>query len=155
MIRINLFSVVNPCLWVPALSVLFLPVSTWALTNNIALTPQMGWNGYDAYGCGPLGEVLETNAASLIASNGMAAAGYQFINIDDGWAATRDSNGVIQAYSIINKFPHGIQWLAGYVHGLGLKLGVYTDHGTNTCSACIETSIDSNGKQPGSYSYEY
>src|SRR5690242_17939100 len=106
---------------------------THALTNNLALTPQMGWNDWNSYGCG-INEGAVTNTANLIYSNGMMAAGYKFINIDDGWASSRDSNGVIQAYSISTKFPHGIKWLADLVHSRGLKLGIYTDHGTNTCS---------------------
>lgn len=126
-----------------------------ALTNNAALTPPMGWNNYNAYGCAGLGESLITNTASLLRSNGMAAAGYQYVDMDDGWAATRDPNGVIQAYSIPGKFPHGIPWLANYVHALGLKLGLYTDNGVNSCSRCIATSINPAGEDPGSYNYEY
>jgi autotransporter-associated beta strand protein len=130
------------------------PFEAPALTNNIALTPQMGFNDWNAYGCN-INQGVITNTASLMAANGMLAAGYQYVNIDDGWAATRDSNGVIQAYSISGKFPQGIPWLANYVHGLGMKLGLYTDHGTNTCSSCIETSINPVGKDPGSFDYEY
>jgi alpha-galactosidase len=123
-----------------------------ALTNNLALTPQMGWNDWNSYHCG-ISESAVTNTANVIVANGMAAAGYQFVNIDDGWASSRDTNGVIQAYSISTKFPHGIAWLANYVHSTGLKLGIYTDHGTNTCSSCITGANPP--KQPGSYGYEY
>jgi alpha-galactosidase len=126
--------------------------SAQAITNNLALTPAMGWNDWNSYHCG-INESAVTNTANVIVANGMAAAGYQFVNIDDGWASSRDSNGVIQAYSISTKFPHGIAWLADYVHSVGLKLGVYTDHGTNTCSSCI--SGQTPPKQPGSYGYEY
>lgn len=126
----------------------------FALTNNVALTPPMGWNDWNAYGCNT-SEYVVTNNAGIIVSTGMKAAGYQYVDIDDGWAATRNSNGVIQAYSIPGKFPDGIPWLADYVHGLGLSLGLYTDNGTNTCSSCIDTSINPVGKDPGSYQYEY
>ena len=84
-----------------------------------------------------------------------AVRSYQFVNIDDGWASSRDSNGVIQAYSISGKFPHGIKWLSDFVHSQGLKLGIYTDHGTNTCSSCISTSVNPVGKQPGVMATEY
>ncbi len=120
-----------------------------ALTNNLALTPQMGWNDWNSYGCG-VSESAVTNTAGIMVANGMKAAGYQFVNIDDGWAGSRDSNGVIQAYSIATKFPDGIPWLADYVHARGLKLGIYTDHGTNTCSHCI-----GGVQSPGSFGYEY
>ena len=137
----------------PLLAVL-LPLQVIALTNNLALTPQMGWNDWNSYGCG-ISESAVTNSANTIVADGLKAAGYQFVNIDDGWAATRNAYGVIQAYSIPGKFPDGIAWLANYVHAQGLKLGVYTDHGTNTCSSCIETSLNPVGEQPGSYDYEY
>jgi alpha-galactosidase len=130
-----------------------LPVQkSHALTNNLALTPPMGWNDWNSYGCG-ISESAVTNTINIVATNGMAAAGYQFIDIDDGWASSRDSNGVIQAYSISSKFPHGIKWLADYAHASGLKLGIYTDHGTNTCSDCIGGATPPN--QPGSFGYEY
>src|SRR5581483_7532859 len=123
-----------------------------ALTNNLALTPPMGWNDWNSFGCG-ISETAVTNNAGIIASTGLRAAGYQYVDIDDGWASSRDSNGVIQAYSISGKFPHGIPWLSDYVHSLGLKLGVYTDDGTNTCSSCITGATPP--KDPGSFNYEY
>ncbi len=46
-------------------------------------------------------------------------------------------------------------FVANYVHSKGLKLGVYTDDGTNTCSTCISMLYDPVGKDPGSYGYEY
>jgi alpha-galactosidase len=133
----------------------FVPL-TRAVTNNLALTPPMGWNDWNAYHCGSsFGESAITNNAAIIVANGMKAAGYQYVDIDDGWASSRDSNGVIQAYSVAGKFPHGIPWLADYVHSKGLKLGVYTDDGTNTCSGCISTSDNPVGKDPGSFNSEY
>ena len=134
------------------LLIAWLPLKGMALTNNLALTPPMGWNDWNAYGCG-ISEFIVTNNAGVIAANGMKAAGYQYIDVDDGWASSRDSNGVIQPYSLANKFPDGIPWLANYVHGMGLKLGIYTDHGTNTCSSCI--TGETPPKDPGSYGYEY
>ena len=112
----------------------------------------MGWNDWNSYGCG-ISEAAVSNTIVMVATNGMKAAGYQFIDIDDGWAGSRDSNGVIQAYSISSKFPDGIKYLADFAHSHGLKLGVYTDHGTNTCSSCI--SGETPPKQPGSLGYEY
>ncbi len=102
----------------------------------------MGWNDWNAYHCG-ISETAVTNNAGIIVATGMKAAGYQYVDVDDGWASSRDSNGVIQAvFGFAGKFPDGIPWLADYVHGLGLKLGVYTDNGTNTCSSCISTNIN-------------
>ncbi|HTX21138.1 MAG TPA: NPCBM/NEW2 domain-containing protein [Candidatus Aquilonibacter sp.] len=138
--------------WCLVLIALLFPTVSRALTNNLALTPPMGWNDWNAYGCS-ISEFIVTNNAGLIVSDGLKAAGYQYVDIDDGWASSRDSNGVIQAYSISTKFPDGIPWLANYVHSLGLKLGVYTDNGTNTCSSCITGATPP--KDPGSYNREY
>lgn len=128
------------------------PLPVLALTNNVALTPPMGWNDWNAYGCGT-SETIISNNAEVIATNGMKAAGYQYVDIDDGWASSRDSNGIIQPYSIAGKFPDGIPWLANDVHSMGLKLGLYTDDGTNTCSSCISGANPP--KDPGSYEHEY
>src|SRR5690242_9187449 len=128
MVSLKILVLVSPLCW--------LSLNGWALTNNLALTPPMGWNDWNSYHCG-ISEDDVINTANVMAANGMKAAGYQFVNIDDGWGSKRDSNGVIQAYSISGKFPHGIKWLADYVHSKGLKLGIYTDHGTNTCSSCV------------------
>jgi len=63
-------------------------------------------------------------------SSGMQTAGYQYINIDDMWQSSRDSSGNIVPDS--SKFPNGMKALADYVHGKGLKLGLYSDRGTKT-----------------------
>ncbi|MFL6415670.1 MAG: glycoside hydrolase family 27 protein, partial [Bryobacteraceae bacterium] len=68
--------------------------------------------------------------ADAIAANGMKEAGYLYVNIDDTWEAERDANGKIQANK---KFPD-MRALADYVHGKGLKLGIYSSPGPNTCA---------------------
>lgn len=125
-----------------SLLVLLVPVrSARGLTNNLALTPPLGWNSWNHFGCN-IDESIIKNEADAMATNGMKAAGYQFINIDDCWQTNRDSNGVIVADPV--RFPDGIRALADYVHARGLKLGIYSDHGTATCQG-----------KPGSYGYEY
>jgi alpha-galactosidase len=115
--------------------------SAWGLTNDLALTPPMGWNSWNHFQCN-IDETIIKSMADVMATNGMRVAGYQFINIDDCWQANRDSNGVIAADP--TRFPGGIKALADYVHSKGLKLGIYSDHGTSTCQG-----------KPGSYGYEY
>ncbi|CAN1809113.1 unnamed protein product [Linum perenne] len=76
-------------------------------------------------------------------SSGLAALGYQYINLDDAWAQhERDSQGNLVADAAT--FPSGIKALADYVHSKGLKLGIYSDAGNLTCSKL----------QPGSLGYE-
>ena len=117
------------------------PCSSRALTNDLALTPPMGWNSWNYFACN-VSDALIRGIADAMATNGMKAAGYQFINIDDCWQVARDGNGVIVADPV--RFPNGIKGLADYVHSRGLKLGVYSDHGLETCQG-----------RPGSYGYEY
>jgi alpha-galactosidase len=126
---------------VVALAALVSPPCARGLTNDLALTPPMGWNSWNYFQCG-VNETIIKAMADAVATNGMRLAGYQFINIDDCWQTTRDANGVIVADPA--KFPHGIKALADYIHADGLKLGIYSDHGTLTCQG-----------RPGSNGYEY
>jgi alpha-galactosidase len=119
-----------------ATSGLFLGVRTatpaQALGNNLALTPPMGWNDWNAYGCN-VSETLVKQTADKIVSSGLASAGYQYVNIDDCWMQhNRDSAGNLQPD--FGKFPDGISGTAAYVHSKGLKLGIYEDAGTSTCA---------------------
>src|SRR5690349_13631416 len=103
------------------MGVLFLPVPVvQAVTNSLALTPPMGWNSWNNFGCN-INEALIKSTAAAMATNGMKAAGYQFINLDDCWQGGRDPSGTITADPA--KFPSGIKALADYVHAKGLKLG--------------------------------
>ncbi len=102
-----------------------------ALANNLALTPPMGWNSWNKYGCN-INETLIRGMADSMVSSGMAAAGYKYVNLDDCWQSSRDASGNIVADP--TAFPSGIKALADYVHSKGLKLGVYSDRGTNTCA---------------------
>ena len=61
----------------------------------------------------------------------MEAAGYEYVNLDDCWMNGRDSSGNLQWDA--SKFPWGIPALATYVHGKGLKLGIYETPNTETC----------------------
>ncbi|KAH8120409.1 glycoside hydrolase [Phellopilus nigrolimitatus] len=95
--------------------------------------PALGWNSWNAYG-GNVNEDNVLSAAQQIVSLGLKDVGYEYVNIDDCWAnMTRDSStGRIVPDS--NKFPNGIDSLADQIHALGLKIGIYSDSGTETCS---------------------
>jgi alpha-galactosidase len=112
-----------------------------ALGNGLALAPPMGWNDWNAYGCNVSEQLVEQTALAMH-NDGLQAAGYQYVNIDDCWmSSSRDANGNLAADQ--SKFPDGIAAVAGYVHALGLKLGIYEDAGTATCAG-----------YPGSYGHE-
>jgi alpha-galactosidase len=103
-----------------------------ALGNGLALTPPMGFNDWNAYGCNVSESLIKATALAMH-DNGMQAAGYDYVNIDDCWLQkSRDSNGNLQPD--YTKFPDGISGTAAYVHSLGLKLGIYEDAGTETCA---------------------
>lgn len=80
--------------------------------------------------------------ADAMVSSGMKDAGFQYVIIDDCWQTGRDKDGNIIADS--QKFPSGIRALADYVHGKGLKFGIYSDAGTKTCAG-----------RPGGRGYEF
>ncbi len=104
-----------------------------ALGNGLALTPPMGWNDWNHFHCGISGTIVK-QAADAMASSGMQAAGYRYVNIGDCWALpSRDGNGNLVPDP--SKFPDGIGGTASYVHGKGLRLDIYLDAGTHTCSS--------------------
>ncbi len=72
-------------------------------------------------------------------STGMTKVGYQFINIDDGYLGGRDSSGNLYLHA--DKFPSGMRALTDYIHNKGLKAGIYTDAGKNTCGSIWDKDI--------------
>ena len=109
--------------------------------DKMALTPPMGWNSWNRFGC-DVNEQLIRETADAMVSSGMKAAGYQYVVIDDCWQGERDALGFIQPDP--ERFPSGMKALADYIHSKGLKFGIYSDAGWKTC-----------GGHPGSRGYEY
>ena len=97
--------------------------------NGLARTPPMGWNSWNKF-ASKVDDPTVRSIADAMASNGMKDAGYLYINIDDTWEASRDAQGNIQTNK---KFPD-MKALADYVHSKGLKLGIYSSPGPNTCA---------------------
>jgi alpha-galactosidase len=111
------------------------------LGSELARTPPMGFDDWNAFHCHVSAQLIEQTAAAIV-SSGLKAAGYEYVNIDDCWqASSRDANGKLRASP--KKFPEGIKVVAAYVHSLGLKLGIYEAAGTKTCAG-----------YPGSYGHE-
>ena len=98
--------------------------------NGLAKTPPMGWNSWNLFRGRVNDEIVRGIADSMVTS-GMRDAGYIYVNIDDTWEGeSRDANGNITTN---NKFPD-MKALADYVHSKGLKLGIYSSPGPNTCA---------------------
>jgi len=95
--------------------------------------PVMGFNTWYQFRTN-ITESQVIRQAQLLVSSGLAAAGYNCVNLDDGWmAAERAANGELTGDAA--KFPQGMAWLAGQVHALGLRFGIYTAIGTRTCQS--------------------
>jgi len=96
----------------------------------LGATPPMGWNSWNTFGCN-MDEALIEQIADTLVSSGMQAVGYEYVNLDDCWMDGRDDGGKLRWNT--TKFPAGIPALAEYVHGKGLKLGIYETPNTLTC----------------------
>ncbi|WP_312172776.1 NPCBM/NEW2 domain-containing protein [Chryseobacterium sp.] len=118
--------------------------------DRIALTPTMGWNSWNCFGHEVSADKVK-RAADALVKTGLVNHGWNYINIDDSWqfnrdgkdplfqGKMRDENGYIFTNS---KFPD-MKNLGDYIHGNGLKMGIYSSPGPWTCGGCA-----------GSYSYE-
>ena len=109
--------------------------------DGLALTPPMGWNSWNHFGC-DVNEKMIRETADAMVTSGMKAAGYTYVVIDDCWHGQRDSLGFIHPDP--ERFPSGMKALSDYIHSKGLKFGIYSDAGTKTCAG-----------RPGSRGYEY
>jgi len=110
-------------------------------TDKLALTPPMGWNSWNKFNCN-VNEQMIRQMADAMVSSGMKDAGYQYVVIDDCWQVSRDRDGNIVPDA--SRFPSGMKALGDYVHGKGLKFGIYSDAGMKTCAG-----------RPGSRGHEY
>jgi len=97
-------------------------------THKLALTPPLGWNSWNVW-AGTIDDAKVRAAADWMVKSGLAAHGYQYVSIDDCWEGKRDANGEITSNQ---RFPD-MKALADYVHSQGLKLGVYSSPGPQTC----------------------
>jgi alpha-galactosidase len=145
---------------VAAAALLLVPAGAFALQDGQCLTPPMGWNSWNLFGCANLSENVVITVAKAFLNKqvdgegrtvSLADVGYVYMNLDDCWANTsRDVNNKLQADVSANKFPHctpangGMKWLTDTIHRLGLKIGCYGCAGTRTCA----------GTMPGGYNYE-
>jgi alpha-galactosidase len=111
--------------------------------DKIALTPPMGWNSWNCFAHEVSGEKIK-RAAEVMVKTGLINYGWNYVNIDDYWQNNRDSKdpslqGKLrdEAGNIVpnNKFGD-MKALTDYVHGLGLKIGIYSSPGPWTCGGC-------------------
>ena len=111
-----------------------------ALDNGVGDVPAMGWNSWNSFRC-DINEGLIREVARAMVSSGLRDAGYRYVNVDDCWQESRRPDGhIVPSHK---KFPSGMRALGDYIHGLGLKFGIYSDAAKLTCE-----------NFPGSMGYE-
>ena len=108
----------------------------------LAARPPLGWNSWNTFG-EKINDSLIREMADYMVDHGYRDAGYEYLVIDDCWSLReRDADGRLVPDP--EKFPHGMKDLADYVHGKGLKFGMYSCAGVMTCAG-----------YPSSYDHEF
>jgi len=116
------------------------PTGRWsANTAGRAATPPMGWNSWNAFATDVDEEKVLASARKIVDS-GLAAKGYRYVNLDEGWWDHRRADGRMLVRA--DKFPSArtadgatsFKPFTDRLHAMGLKAGIYTDLGRNTCA---------------------
>ena len=94
--------------------------------------PTMGWSSWNTFALNINEQVIKSQADAMVAT-GLSKAGYKFINIDDGYWDGRGTDGKVRLN--MKLFPSGMRSLVDYIHKKGLKGGIYSDAGDNTCGS--------------------
>ncbi|KDN19187.1 glycoside hydrolase family 27 protein [Amycolatopsis rifamycinica] len=121
------------------------PAAAVAAPGSPAVTPPLGWNSWNSFGCN-VSETTIHQAADAMVSSGMRDAGYQYVVVDDCWFdPQRDSQGNLRGNA--SKFPSGMKALGDYIHARGLKFGIYQVPTDRTCAQRGGTYPGSTGSQ--------
>jgi alpha-galactosidase len=134
--------------------------------DKIALTPQLGWNSWNCFGAAVDAEKVKAAADAMVKS-GLINHGWTYINIDDYWEINenrgrtdptlagdpRKPDGTINSNK---RFPD-MKGLTDYIHGLGLKVGLYSGPGPTTCGGCIASyqHEDQDAKTWADWGFDY
>ena len=102
--------------------------------------PLMGWSSWNTYHVNVNEKLIKKQADALVAHS-LKDDGYLYINVDDGFFGWRDETGKTHVHP--ERFPNGMRPISDYIHSLGLKAGIYSDAGDNTCGSIYD---DANGK---------
>lgn len=112
-------------------------------TETTRQTPMMGWSSWNSYRVNISDEIIRAAADSLI-TKGLADLGYRHVNIDDGWFGGVNGDGRNADRTVrVNRerFPNGMRAVADYIHSRGLKAGLYSDAGSNTCGSIYDNDM--------------
>ena len=95
--------------------------------------PTMGWSSWNTFALDISESVIKGQADAMV-SKGLAKVGYDHINIDDGYFGKRNAEtGQLQIHP--TRFPNGLKPVVDYIHSKGLKAGIYSDGGYDTCGS--------------------
>lgn len=120
------------------------------VTTSTNDRPTMGWSSWNTYRVA-ISDSLILQQADAMVSLGLKKAGYSFINIDDGYFGGRDvKTGQLLVHP--TRFPHGLKPVVEHIHKLGLKAGIYSDAGRNTCGSIYDA--DTIGVGVGLYGHD-
>jgi hypothetical protein len=110
----------------------------------------MGWSSWNTYRVN-ISDSLIMRQADAMVQHGLAKAGYRYVNIDDGYFGGRDAaTGRLLTHP--TRFPRGLKPVVEHIHRLGLKAGIYSDAGRNTCGSIYDA--DSIGIGVGLYGHD-
>ena len=96
------------------------------------IRPLMGWSSWNTFGV-DISESIILETARAMATNGLKDAGYTYVNIDDGFFWGHGEDGVLRFHP--ERFPNGMKPVVDGIHALGLKAGIYSDAGADTCGS--------------------
>ena len=135
----------NLLLWLTGAILTIAPVNVLAQNG-----PTMGWSSWNTFGVNINENTIKRQADAMV-SKGLKDVGFDHINIDDGYFGGRDkTDGHLLIHS--TRFPNGLKPVADYIHSKGLKAGIYSDAGRNTCGSMFNG--DATGKGVGLYEHD-
>lgn len=111
--------------------------------------PIMGWSSWNTYHVNISDSLIKSQADAMV-STGLRDVGYKYVNIDDGFFGQRDKSGNMHAHN--QRFPFGLRPVVDYIHAKGMKAGIYSDAGANTCGSRYDNDV--NGFGAGLYGHE-
>jgi hypothetical protein len=119
------------------------------IAENNLNAPIMGWASWNNYRVNINENIIKSQADAMLAL-GLKDVGYSYINTDDGFFGGRDEHGNLLFHK--ERFPNGMKALADYIHSKGLKAGIYSDAGLNTCASYWDK--DTIGSGMGLYGHD-
>ena len=129
----------------PIFLVFALIVSCTSRQSQAVKPPLMGWSSWNAYMV-DISDSIIIHQANLIVKRGLKDAGYGNVNIDDGFFGYRDQRGYMIPHP--QRFPGGsaqMRSISDHIHSLGLKAGIYSDAGDNTCGSIYNKDLNGIG----------